>query len=94
MSDRVDAERLAAFLDGRLDVREREALLAELAASDDTRDALADVAAVLRDLEEAGEIPDADLPAPHRSPPGAPLTTPPLADAAPRPALVREDINK
>ena len=74
MSDsRIDAERIAAFLDGRLSERDRDAMLAELAASDEARETLGDVAAVLRDLELAGDVPENDLPAPRRDPPGAPV---------------------
>src|SRR5438270_491112 len=66
MSERrdIDAERLAALLDGRLQEAERDALLAELAAHDDGAGALGDVAAVLRDLEAAGAVPAEDLRAP------------------------------
>ncbi|AHG89065.1 hypothetical protein J421_1528 [Gemmatirosa kalamazoonensis] len=74
MSEPVDAERLAAFLDGRLNVREREALLAELAESDDARDALGDVAAVLRDLEQSGVVKQTDLDTLGTMPPEPPPT--------------------
>lgn len=49
---RKDDERLAALLDGNLDRREREQLLAELAASDDDYQKFADTASVLRQIEE------------------------------------------
>lgn len=49
---RKDDERLAALLDGKLDRREREQLLAELAASDDDYEKFADTASVLRQIEE------------------------------------------
>lgn len=70
-------ERIAALLDGRLDPREREALLAELAASDDDYDVFADTAALLRELEETeGEA--------------APAPDPPPADVVPlRPRAAR-----
>jgi hypothetical protein len=48
---RVDAERLAALLDGRLGERERAEVLAELAASDEAYEAYADALAVARELE-------------------------------------------
>jgi len=73
-ASRADAERLAALLDGRLDARARAALLVELTTSTDARDALADAAAALRDLERAGHIPATDLPAPGLGPPGRPPT--------------------
>jgi hypothetical protein len=47
---RIDPERLAALLDDRLRPDERERLLDELTRADDDRDALADAAAVLREL--------------------------------------------
>lgn len=47
----VDPRRLAALLDGRLDERERRALLDELAASDDALALYGDAAAVLREIE-------------------------------------------
>ncbi|MBD0319112.1 MAG: hypothetical protein ICV87_02190, partial [Gemmatimonadetes bacterium] len=50
-----DDERLAALLDGRLDEREREALLARLAASDDEYYLFSDTASLLRELEEEEE---------------------------------------
>ena len=62
-----DDERLAALMDKRLDPRQREELLARLAASEDERYVLADTAAVLRELEameaESGPEEDAAPPA-------------------------------
>lgn len=52
MEPRMDAERLAALLDGRVDPRERAAALERLAASDEELGVAADAAAVLRELEE------------------------------------------
>lgn len=49
----VDAERVGALLDGRLDGEEREAALLELAASEDDGTVFHDTAAVLREAEEA-----------------------------------------
>ncbi|MEW5925939.1 MAG: hypothetical protein AB1941_00495, partial [Gemmatimonadota bacterium] len=55
MSDHdSDDERLAAFLDGRMDARRREEMLAHLTRSDEDREVLARTAAILRQLEEAG----------------------------------------
>ncbi|HSU17507.1 hypothetical protein [Longimicrobium sp.] len=55
MSDHgSDDERLAAFLDGRMDVRSRKEMLAHLTGSDEDRAVLAGTAAILRQLEEAG----------------------------------------
>jgi hypothetical protein len=55
MSDHEsDDERLAAFLDGRMDARRREEMLAHLARSGEDRAVLAGTAAILRQLEEAG----------------------------------------
>ncbi|WP_420126202.1 zf-HC2 domain-containing protein [Longimicrobium sp.] len=48
-----DDERLSALLDGRVDGREREELLAHLAASDDDYYVFTDTASILRELEEA-----------------------------------------
>lgn len=50
---RVDAERLAALLDGRLSARERAELLAEVASSDEAYDALVDAMIVLPELSDA-----------------------------------------
>ena len=58
-----DPERIARLLDGQLGEREREALLAELAASDDGLELLGDAAALLREMEDAGDLP-ADPPVP------------------------------
>ncbi len=82
MSDpRIDPERLAALADGRLAPREREALLNELAASEEDVEALADLSAVLAELERderqpvAGSgAPPADV-VPFR--PAAPTAVPP-----------------
>ena len=52
-----NAERLAALLDGRLDARRRDELVAELAASEDDFDAYADAVAITAELE--GAIPGA-----------------------------------
>jgi len=48
-----DDERLAAFLDGRMDTRRREEMLAHLTGSEEDRAVLAATAAILRQLEEA-----------------------------------------
>ncbi len=61
MSDHEsDDERVAAFLDGRMDARRREEMLAHLNANDEDRAVLADTAALLRQLEEedAAAIPE------------------------------------
>lgn len=53
MSDHEsDDERVAAFLDGRMDARRREEMLAHLTRSDEDREVLARTAAILRQLEE------------------------------------------
>jgi hypothetical protein len=52
---RNDDERLAALLDGKLDGRQREELLADLAASDDDYEVFADTASILRQVEEEDE---------------------------------------
>lgn len=59
---RSDDEQLAALLDGRLQGRAREELLAHLAMSNDDRRVFTDTAAILRELEEAeaGEAGEAD----------------------------------
>jgi hypothetical protein len=60
----IDPERLAALLDKRLDARERDALVAQLAASDDaTLDALADAIAVTHELGQTDETGRAATPA-------------------------------
>lgn len=51
----IDAERLAALLDGRLDERDRADLLARLASSPDDLEVFADAVAVMAELEERGE---------------------------------------
>ncbi|SOD03326.1 hypothetical protein SAMN05216486_11021 [bacterium JGI 053] len=51
MNDRVDEE-IGALLDGRLDLRRRDELLARLATDDADYDVFADTAAVLREAEE------------------------------------------
>lgn len=45
-------EELAAFLDGRVDARRREEMLAHLNASEEDRDVLARTASILRELED------------------------------------------
>ncbi len=53
MSDQeTDDERLAAFLDGRMDARRRQETLARFTASAEEREALAVTADILRELEE------------------------------------------
>ncbi|HEX8358925.1 MAG TPA: hypothetical protein VF613_02325 [Longimicrobium sp.] len=53
MSDQeTDDERLAAFLDGRLDAGRRQEMLARFTASAEEREALAVTADILRELEE------------------------------------------
>jgi len=47
-----DDERLAAFLDGRMDARRREEMLADLNRSDEDRAVLMGTAAILRQLEQ------------------------------------------
>lgn len=52
----IDPERLAALIDGRLDPHEREALLAQIAASsDEDVEVFADALAVTRELEGSTE---------------------------------------
>ena len=54
MSDHwSDDERVAAFLDGRMDSREREEMVARLSRNGEDRDVLAGTAFILRQLEEA-----------------------------------------
>jgi hypothetical protein len=58
----TEDERLAAFLDGRMDARRREEMLAHLTGSEEDREVLARTAATLRLLEEedaAAAAPDA-----------------------------------
>lgn len=52
-----DDERVAAFLDGRMDPGRREEMLAHLAGSDEDRAVAAGTAAILRQLEAAGAVP-------------------------------------
>lgn len=53
VSERLnDDEKLAAFLDGRLDERERQAMLAHLAADPDAYDLLVSTADILREANE------------------------------------------
>ena len=47
----IDAEKLAALIDGRLDERERAQLLARLASSEDAVEVYADAAAAIHELE-------------------------------------------
>jgi hypothetical protein len=58
----IDAERLAALLDGRLDDRARAELLARLAESEEDFEAFVDAAAVQRELEERGGTPTPAVP--------------------------------
>ncbi|MBV9772357.1 MAG: hypothetical protein JO040_00310 [Gemmatimonadetes bacterium] len=61
MSDHEsDDERVAAFLDGRMDARRREEMLAHLTRSDEDRAVLARTAAILRQLEEGATMHGAD----------------------------------
>jgi hypothetical protein len=53
-----DDERLSALLDGRLDGRQREEMLARLSVSGDDRRVFTATAAILRELEEGGEETD------------------------------------
>jgi hypothetical protein len=53
----IDPERMAALLDGRVDAREREALMAELAASGEDLEVFADAVAVMG--ETGGAVADA-----------------------------------
>ena len=53
MSDQeTDDERMAAFLDGRMDARRRQEMLAHFIASEEERELLAVTADVLREVEE------------------------------------------
>jgi hypothetical protein len=47
----IDDEELAAFLDGRMDAREREAMLLRLAGNEEERDILVNTASMLHQLE-------------------------------------------
>jgi len=53
----IDPERIAALIDGQLGKEERDALLADLARSDDDLDALGDLAELIRDAEESEPVP-------------------------------------
>lgn len=64
----VDLERMAALLDGRLDRKERDELLAAIAASDEATEVLIDAVAALREMEEAGNEHDAASFAPPTTP--------------------------
>jgi hypothetical protein len=95
MSDRGrDPERMAAMLDGRLDAARRAELLAELDASPEDLELLADAAFVLGELglsapsDEPVEAPDAPI---HgvRDEANA-SSTPPLADAYPADKIATE----
>lgn len=55
---RHDDERLSALLEGKLDERERRELLAYLAEADEDYEVFAEAAAVLHELEAAGEVID------------------------------------
>ncbi len=73
MTDRpLDAERVAALLDGRLSTRERAQVLAQMAAHPDWREVAADAAAVLGDEALGDETPSER----------GPLSGPSLGDAA------------
>jgi len=52
MTGPVDPERLAALLDNRLDPKERDDVLRQLASSEEALEAFSDAAAVLREMEE------------------------------------------
>jgi hypothetical protein len=54
----VDAEKLAAFLDGRLDDRQRSEMVEQIASSEETLEILADVLAVTRELGDARVVDD------------------------------------
>lgn len=55
MSDHwSDDERVAAFLDGKMDPREREEMVRRLTRNAEDREVLAGTASILRQLEEAG----------------------------------------
>ncbi len=68
MSDHEsEDERLAAFLDGRMDARRREEMLARFTEDDEERAVLASTAAILRQLEAEDEIEVPVSPAPRES---------------------------
>ena len=54
-NDIVDPERIAALLDGRLDEREREQLMAQLAHSEDAFETFVDASATVREVKLPGE---------------------------------------
>ncbi|MET0400560.1 MAG: hypothetical protein ABW277_27465 [Longimicrobiaceae bacterium] len=69
MSDHEsDDERVAAFLDGRMDARRREEMLAHLNGNDEDRAVLADTAALLRQLEKEDAAASSDMAAPTAKP--------------------------
>lgn len=71
MSDHEsDDERVAAFLDGRMDARRREEMMAHLTRSAEDREVLARTAALLRQMEEADAAPG-EAPAPAAGPEAA-----------------------
>jgi hypothetical protein len=79
-----DDERLAALLDGKLDERQRQELLAQLVTSGEDHDVFANTAAVLRELE-AQDAAAAGLEAGAASAPVAAAALPPtLGPGAPR----------
>lgn len=92
MSDHEsDDERLAAFLDGRMDPRRREEMLARFARSAEDREVLAATAAILRQMEEAAVAAGAPTPGPEAADPVAPEGVIPLdARRPPEPGPGRE----
>ena len=83
---RHDDERLAALLDGTLNDRERQELLAELAASGDDYDVFVNMADLVQEMEDAdaaGGGPDGVIPFRPRARPrwGAPARWAALAAA-------------
>lgn len=62
MTGPVDPERLAALLDNRLDPKERDDVLRQLAGSEDAREVFGDAAAVLREIEETDKAGEAGGP--------------------------------
>lgn len=60
LSKPVDAERLAALLDKRLDASERKELLEELNGSPELREVLTDAASALREIEAQSSASDTD----------------------------------
>lgn len=71
---RLDPERIAALIDGRLDEEERRVLLERLAASPEEREVYADVLAVLGEMETEEEAEEE-----AEEPPAAPLEMDQLA---------------